>query len=147
MRYQQFGQRYILRLASGESLIATLTAFLKQAGVQFANVSAAGAVASVRLGYWNADTRQYAFRDFDEQLEVVSFQGNASLKDGEPFLHLHGVFGRSDYSTIGGHVQEARVHPTMEIWLRTEDIPVRRSKDPATGLDLLDLPDTAPSTH
>ena len=139
MRFQRFGERYIVRLESGESVIQSLTGLLASEQVAFANVSAAGAVSWVQLGYWNTATRAYEFREFDEQLEVVSFQGNASLKDNRPFLHIHGVFGRHDFSVVGGHVKEARVHPTFEVWLRTEDLPVERTKDQATGLDLLDL--------
>ena len=142
MRFQRFGDRYIVRLESGEPVIETLTEFLLSERIEFANLSAAGAVRSVRLGYWNADTRAYEYRDLDEQLEVVSFQGNSSLKDGQPFLHLHGVFGRRDFSVVGGHIKEARVHPTLEVWLRTETIAVRRARDETSGLDLLDLPRT-----
>lgn len=141
--FQRFGERYVVRLASGEPLMASLSSLLERERVEFASLSAAGAVASIRLAYWNAETRRYQEREFAEQLEVVSFEGNASLKDGRPFLHLHGAFARSDYSVIGGHIMEARVHPTMEVWLRTEDVPVRRAHDPATGLDLLDLPKQA----
>jgi predicted DNA-binding protein with PD1-like motif len=139
MRFQRFGERYIVRLEPGESVIQSLLDLLRSEHVAFANLSAAGAVSSVKLGYWNPSTRAYEHRDFDEQMEVVSFQGNASLKDGEPFLHLHGVFGRRDYSVVGGHIQEARVNPTFEVWLRTEDVPVCRAKDQATGLELLDV--------
>lgn len=141
MRFQQFHERYIVRLEMGELVIEKLAEFLRSEGIEFANLSAAGAVEGVRLAYWNANTQSYEYRDFDEQLEVVSFQGNASLKDEEPFLHIHGVFGRRDFSTIGGHIKEARVRPTLEIWLRTEEIPVRRVRDNLTGLDLLDLPE------
>jgi predicted DNA-binding protein with PD1-like motif len=140
MRYQPFGDRYIVRLESGEDVIQTLLAFLRRESIDFANISAAGAVASVRLAYWSAEARAYQERDFEEQLEVVSFQGNAALKDGKPFLHVHGVFGRPDFSVIGGHVREARVHPTLEVWLRAEAVPVRRVREDTTGLDLLDLP-------
>jgi predicted DNA-binding protein with PD1-like motif len=140
MRFQRFGDRFIVRLMSGEPLIKTLTAFLERENVEFANLSAAGAVRSVKLAYWNATSGEYEPRQFDEQMEVVSFQGNASLKDDKPFLHLHGVFGKRDFSVVGGHIQEATVHPTFEVWLRTEDVPVRRAKDSASGLDLLDLP-------
>jgi predicted DNA-binding protein with PD1-like motif len=139
MEFQNFSDRYVVRLESGEPVIETLTRFLSEQRIGFANVSAAGAVSRVRLGYWNAQSKEYQYKDFGEQLEVVSFQGNASLKEGKAFLHIHGVFGRSDYSVLGGHVKEAWVHPTFEIWLRTEDVPVRRSHDQATGLDLLDL--------
>ena len=82
-------------------------------------MSAAGAVQWARLAYWNARTQEYQYREFAaEQLEVVSFQGNATFKDGAPMLHIHGVFAREDYSVYGGHVKEARVHPTLEVWLR-----------------------------
>ncbi len=140
MRFQQFDDRYIVRLESGEPVIETLTQFLRAQQVEFANVSGAGAVQWVRLGYWNARTQAYEYREVAEQLEVVSFQGNSSLKEGEPFLHIHGVFGRQDFTALAGHIKEARVHPTLEVWLRTEAIPIRRTHDAATGLDLLDLP-------
>ena len=120
MQYQQFGERYIVRLESGEPIVETLTRFCKEQRIEFANLSAAGAVEWVRLGYWNARTRQYEYREVEEQMEVVSFQGNSSLKDGEPFLHLHGVFGRQDFSVLGGHIKEARTHPTLEAWLRAD---------------------------
>jgi len=126
---------------SGEPLMETLVGFLGDEQIEFANMSAAGAVRWARLAYWDAATKRYAAREFDHQMEVVSFQGNAALKDDKPFLHLHGVFGLSDFTVIGGHIQEATVHPTLEVWLRTEDVPVRRAEDPASGLDLLDLPE------
>jgi uncharacterized protein len=141
MKFKQFGRRYMLRLESGEAAMETLLRFLTDERIEFAFLSAAGALQSVRLGYWNAGTRAYDYRDFNEQLEVLSFQGNAALKDERPFLHVHGVFGRPDFSVIGGHLKEGRVHPTLEVWLRTEDASVRRTRDPSTGLDLLDLPE------
>lgn len=55
-------------------------------------------------------------------------------------VHLHVALGRADLTVIGGHLREAIVLPTLEVWLRTEPVDVRRTKDPATGLDLLDLP-------
>lgn len=139
MLFQQFGSRFVMRLESGEPVIETVTTFLDTRGVGFANVSAAGAASAVTLGYWDAGEKAYHYQDFREQVEAVSFQGNASLKDGRPFLHIHGVFGRRDYSVIGGHVKEVWAHPTFEVWLRTEDMAVRRERDAATGLDLLAL--------
>lgn len=141
MRFQQFGDRYIVRLEEGEPALATLKQLLISEDVGFASLSAAGAVQHVTLAFWNAETRAYEDREFNEQMEVVSFLGNASLKDGAPHLHIHGVFSRHDFSTVGGHVKEMTVRPTLEVWLRTEDVPVRRGKDPSTGLELLDLPE------
>ena len=140
MRVQRFDERFIVRIEAGERVVATLVDFLGREGVGFANLSAAGALSSAEIGFWDPGQRAYAYRQFDEQLEIVSFVGNASLRDGEPFLHLHVGLGRSDLSVVGGHLKEAIVHPTIEVWLRTEDVDVRRTRDPGTGLDLLDLP-------
>lgn len=140
MRVQRFDERFIVRIEAGEPVVATLLDFLRHEGVGFANLSAAGALSSARIGFWEPDRQAYAYREFDEQLEVVSFVGNASLLEGEPFLHVHVGLGRADLTVVGGHLQEAIVNPTIEVWLRTEDVNVRRTRDPETGLDLLDLP-------
>jgi predicted DNA-binding protein with PD1-like motif len=141
MRFQQFDERYIVRIEQGELVIDGLTDLLRREGIEFASLSAAGAVQWVNLGYWNADSRTYSYRDVYEQMEVVSFLGNASLNDDGPMLHIHGVFSRKDFTVLGGHVKEARAFPTLEVWLRTEEIPVRRVRDAASGLELLDLPE------
>lgn len=138
MRIQRFDERFIVRIEAGERVVASLLDFLRREGVGFANLSRQGL--SARLGFWKPDQRADDDREFDEQLEVVSFVGNASVRDGEPFLHLHVALGRADLSVVGGHLDEAVVHPTIEVWLRTEDVDVQRRRDPATGLDLLDLP-------
>ena len=140
MRVQRFDERFIVRIEAGEGVVASLVDFLGREQIGFANLSATGALSAARIGFWNPELREYAYREFDEQLEVVSFVGNASLRDGEPFLHLHVALGRSDFSVVGGHLQEAVVHPTLEVWLRTENLDVRRTKDATSGLDLLELP-------
>ena len=140
MRVQRFEERFIVRIETGEPVVATLIDFLRREGIGFANLSATGALSSARIGFWDPTQRDYVYRQSHEQLEIVSFVGNASLRDGEPFLHLHAGLGRSDLSVVGGHLEEAVVHPTIEVWLRTEDLDVRRTTDPETGLDLLDLP-------
>ena len=35
--------------------------------------------------------------------------------DGKPSVHVHAVLGRRDGTAMAGHLQEARVRPTLEI--------------------------------
>ena len=145
MQYQQVGDySYMIRLQSGEPVIETLTAFLRRIEAGFAGMSAFGAVEWAELAYWNSDTEQYEYRKFEEQMEVVSLGGNCSLKEGEPFLHVHCVLSRHDYSVLGGHLTEARVRPTLEVLLQTGPSQVRRTQDVDSGLYLLDLADKPP---
>ena len=70
MRHKNFGERYIVRLESGECAVERLMEFAATEHIGFANVSAAGAVNWVRLAYWNATTKKYEERE--EQRQPIS---------------------------------------------------------------------------
>lgn len=144
MRFQRFGSRLQVRLESGDPVMESLLRLLRSEAIGYAAVSGLGAVRQVRLSYWNAETREYEAHDVEEQLEVVSLVGNATIKDREPFLHLHISLGRRDLSTFGGHFNEAIAHPTLEVWLQPEETAVHRTLDEATGLAAMDLSDALP---
>ena len=141
MQFQRFGDRIQVRLESGERVMESLLGLLGDEGIGFAAVNGLGAVREVRLSYWNADTRQYETHDVVEQLEVVSLIGNVTVNDTQPFLHLHISLGRRDLSLFGGHFNDAVVHPTLEVWLHPEERPVHRTRDEATGLAVMELPE------
>ena len=72
-----------------------------------------------------------------EQVEVLSLIGDVALEDGEPKVHAHVVVGRSDGSTRGGHLIEARVRPTLEVILTESPAHLRKHHDPESGLALI----------
>lgn len=139
MEALRIGNDQLLRLDPGEDVLGRLRAHLAEDSVGCAFISATGGVSRVKLGYWDAGTAEYRYRDLEEQLEVLVLQGNASLKEAAPHLHLHAVLGRSDFSTVGGHVAAAVANPTLEIWVRTEDVEITRVKDEGSGLAVLAL--------
>ena len=63
--------------------------------------------------------------------------GNIALMNNEIIVHTHGVFGRQDLSTIGGHIKKLIVSATCEITLTTFEKDFTRSFDEKTGLNLL----------
>ena len=143
MRFQQFGDRFQLRIESGEELNATLKAFLVSREITFAQMTGLGAVKSATVSYWNSTTQQYETHERNEQMEVISLIGNVSMREGEPFAHIHLGLGRSDLSMIGGHFNAAIAHPTLEIWLTPVDATVTRVLDESCGLFLMDLSERA----
>lgn len=140
MQFQRFGAEHVLRLESGENVKEAITGYAGSAGIQSAHVEAIGALRDVRLRYWDATTRRYEDRGLREQLEVLSLSGNLTSADGGVKLHLHVVLGRRDFSVVGGHLRWGTAHPTLEVFLRPLGGPLRRSKDEASELDLLELP-------
>jgi uncharacterized protein len=141
MQFRRFGDRVVVRLESGERVAETLLGLLRAEGIGYAVVSGLGAVSQVQLSYWNAESRQYEAHEIEEQLEVVSLTGNVTLRETDPFLHLHVTLGRQDLTVLGGHFNDAVAHPTLEIWLQPENEPVQRVPDAASGLALMELPE------
>jgi predicted DNA-binding protein with PD1-like motif len=74
---------------------------------------------------------------------VLSLVGDIALADGEPQVHAHVVLGRADGSTVGGHLLEGRVWPTLEVIVTELPAALRKRHDEQTGLALIDL-DAAP---
>jgi len=141
MQFQRFSDGVVaVRLESGERVAETLLGLLRAEGIGYAAVSGLGAVSQARLSYWNSQSRQYEAHELEEQLEVVSLTGNVTLREGEPFLHLHIALGRQDLTVLGGHFNDAVAHPTLEIWLQPGNEPVRRVPDATSGLTLMELP-------
>ncbi len=143
MQFQRFGDRVQLRFESGENVAATLLEWLASENVGYATMTGLGAVSNATVSYWNSETREYEQHQLDEQMEVVSLVGNVSIKDAEPFTHIHVTLGRRDLSIVGGHLNDAVVHPNLELWLRPEATAIERTLDENSGLYLMDLTERA----
>lgn len=143
MRFQRFDDRVQVRIESGEHVAASLLAWLKAEGIGYATMTGLGAVSAATVSYWNATTREYEQHRLDEQMEVVSLIGNVSIKDGEPFTHIHVTLGRRDLSIVGGHFNDATVHPNLELWVRPEAQAIERTLDESCGLYLMKLSERA----
>ena len=76
-------------------------------------------------------------------MEVISLIGNVSMRESEPFAHVHLGLGRNDLTLIGGHFNAAIAHPMLEIWLTPIDATVTRVLDESCGLFLMDLSERA----
>lgn len=137
MQKKQTESGYILVLDRGDELIATLRSFASQCNVDTAFLRGLGAVDQLELGYFRPEKQRYERRRFDEELEVLTITGSISLLDDEPKPHVHGIFGRSDFSTLGGHVFEAVCSVTLEIEVLTTTETIRRGAVDYSDLQLM----------
>jgi predicted DNA-binding protein with PD1-like motif len=130
---------YAVVLSPGDEPVTCLTRFAAAEKLDAARLTAIGAFESAVLGFFDLERKDYVRIPIREQVEVVSFIGDIGLgPDGTPTLHAHVVVGRRDGSTCGGHLLEARVRPTLEVMLVESPGWLRRRKDAATGLALID---------
>jgi hypothetical protein len=124
-------------LKPGTALTSGLLAIAEREKIRTAKVEAIGGVNQLRLAYFNSRTRKYEEHDYDEFFEITSLIGNITLKDGEPFLHLHGTFGRRDMSVIGGHVISGMVFPLLEVLITPTKNRALRRFDEKMGLNAI----------
>lgn len=130
-------RRYVLRFDKGEEVMEGVAKFMKEQGIKACSFSGIGACENPELAFYNSHVKEYRRKPFLEEVEILSLTGNGSLKDGEPTLHVHGIFGKNDFSTIGGHVFKIPVSVTCEIFLIKLDGEIRRENNPEFNLNLL----------
>jgi len=115
-----------------------LEGFAREHGISAAHFTAIGAFREVTLAYFDWEKKDYREIPIAEQVEVLAMAGDIALKDGKPKVHAHLVVGRSDGSTRGGHLKEAKVRPTLEVMLTETSADLQRRFDPRSGLALID---------
>jgi len=123
------GQEIIVRLQSGEDFFEALGSLDLTGG---AIVCGIGMLRDVTLAFWTG--REYKEHRVSGPAELVSLQGNFSVRDGQPHIHCHAVLGLEDGSTVGGHLSKATVHETNEIYIRKLSGIVMERKQEPSGL-------------
>jgi predicted DNA-binding protein with PD1-like motif len=123
----------------GDDLIPILEQFAKEHALSASRLSAIGALRAAVLGYFDWERKDYDRIPVEEQVEVLSLNGDIALDGDRPKVHAHAVLGRRDGSTIGGHVLQATVQPTLEVLLVESPGYLRKTCDRETGLALIDV--------
>jgi predicted DNA-binding protein with PD1-like motif len=144
MKHIQQARSHVLVLDRGEELISSLGAFCAVHDIRNAWLSGLGGAAEVEIGFYDPNIKDYRWQTINEPLEILSLTGNLSYVEGEPFWHIHGVFGRSNFQTIGGHVRRLTVGLTGEMHITPLESDFTRLPDDTTGLKLITPIDPAP---
>lgn len=129
---------FVLVFETGDPVMETLQGFAAGERLDAASFTAIGAFSDAVLAWFDWDAREYRELPVREQVEVLAMTGDVALgPDGEPQVHAHAVCGRSDGATVGGHLMEAHVRPTLEVILREAPAHLSKRFDPESGLALI----------
>jgi uncharacterized protein len=126
-----------LVLDAGDEVMGKLHAFAAEHNLMASRLTAIGAFQRATLGYFNWERKAYERIPVDEQVEVLALVGDIALDGGKPKVHAHAVLGKRDGSTVGGHLLEAHVRPTLEVLLIESPAYLRRVHDAHSGLALI----------
>ncbi|MEJ2295665.1 MAG: DNA-binding protein [Candidatus Lokiarchaeota archaeon] len=130
----------VSRVFPGEDLIDAISEMVKKHDIKSGLINVIGALNKFTIGYFDIDNKEYLFKTFEENVELVNCMGNVAFKDGEPIIHLHFQVGRQDYSILGGHLgKPSIVSVTGEVYIYEIDTKISRKNDPNFDLSLLNL--------
>ena len=135
----QMGRVFLGLLPAEGDIIGALTEFCREHGVQAGWITAIGTVRQAEIGYLDHGRGEYLHIEVGQFMEIVSCQGNVSLKDGAPFVHLHIILSGPDGQTIAGHLFDSTVYVGEFCLQEVLGPELVRRPDEASGLTLWDL--------
>ena len=139
MQYKQVDKDYFIYIEKNEKVMDTLTRFCRDQAITNAKISGIGAVKQSEIGAYDTVGKEYIRKQFPDVWELVSYEGNVTLKDGDPFVHGHVVLSNHDMKTIGGHLFETTVAAVGEFFLRKFDNDAYREINEDVGLPCICL--------
>ena len=139
MQYQQNKNNYFIHIEKNEKVMDTLTRFCESEGIDNAKISGIGAVKNTEIGAYDTIKKEYIRKEFSDVLELVSYEGNITLKEGKPFVHAHVVLSDHDMKPYGGHLFETTVAAVGEFFLKRFDGNAFRELNEDVGLPCICL--------
>ena len=139
MKIRKLNGYVVMRLEKDEEIISTLTQGFQDAGIEGAFFYGLGVGKNIELGFFDAKTKKYFRKRFEDEYEFTSLVGNISLTEGQITVHCHVTITDSKFQASGGHLFEGVVPATLEIIAFPFSKPLVRRLDKTTGLNLLDL--------
>jgi len=131
------GKRIMARLTHGADLVDEIVAVAREHHIDLAQCWAIGAVKRARLAYYDQEGKAYWEFALDRHLEIVSFIGNVSRRDGLPAVHAHAAFADEEGRMYGGHIAAGcEVFACELLLVAYSGELLEREHDEVTGLPL-----------
>jgi hypothetical protein len=131
-------KNYAIILAKGDEVMSGLTDFAMQNKVASASFTAIGAFSHATVAWFDDSKKEFKLIPIEQQVELVSMIGDIALVNDRPAVHTHVSVASSDGTVRGGHVINAFVFPTLELFMTVYPTPLHKESDEATGLKLID---------
>lgn len=119
--YQKSNNTYILRLDVGQEICSEIKKFCLEHNIKGASVQGIGFADNIKLGTYNSEKQDYDRFVFEKGHEITSLVGNVTTKGEDLIVHLHGNFSNEKCEIIGGHLFEAMIALTAEIFITELD--------------------------
>ena len=124
------GRDFELVFGKGDEIASGLAEFAEKYHIKTCHFTAIGALDSAVLGWFDPEKRAYKKILINQEAEIISFAGNIVMTNGKPNVHAHVVLALPDGTTRGGHLVEAHVSLTLQLFL--EELDAVRASEPSS---------------
>jgi uncharacterized protein len=131
-------KQYAVIFYQGDEAFSGLLAFAEKYHVTSGHFTAIGAVSGATVAWFDPQRKMYKKIPVVGQHEVIGMSGDIALYRDKPVVHTHMLVGNPDGTTVGGHVLEAYVSPTLEVMVTVDPKAMQKRFDPETDLTLID---------
>ena len=128
---------FALVFDKNDDFMDELRRFAEAREVAAGHFTGIGAFQEATIAFFVRGKSDYEEIPVREQVEVLSLTGNIAAFENASKFHVHTVLGRRDGSTLGGHLIEGTIWPTLEVFLTETESDLTRETDEETGLALL----------
>ena len=139
MQYKKADKDHFIYIEKNEKVMETIARYCIEKDIKNAKLSGIGAVRETEIGAYDTVAKEYIRKEFSGVLELISFEGNVTLKEGSPFVHAHVVLSDHQMGTLGGHLFETTVAAVGEFFLREFDGEAYRELNTDVGLPCICL--------
>ena len=136
MEYRRFGDTLVCRMERGEEILTQLKNIAEKENIKLAEVRALGAIDDFTVGCYDVNEQKYYKNHFTFPAEITMLYGNITTMDGKYYAHIHLTAADKEGHAFGGHLNEARIFATGELFIRVLDGTVEREKDERIGLNV-----------
>lgn len=126
-----------LILEKGEAIHHGIAQVAKDQGLPGGFVTGIGVVKDVVIGFFDIASKGYKEKRLGGAVELLGLNGDISWEGDDPIIHLHAVIGLEDGSVLGGHLLQARIGVTGEIFIHRMGTRLERQKVKEFGLSLI----------
>ena len=139
MEYKRIENKIIFRLEMGDFLMESAKRIAAAENIKLASINGIGACSKIEMGYIDLSIKEYVFKTFEGNMEILHATGNITLKDGEPFPHIHISVADDTCKAFGGHLNEATISATFEGIMQIIDHEIHREFNEDLGLALMNV--------
>ncbi|HEX3998710.1 MAG TPA: PPC domain-containing DNA-binding protein [Pirellulales bacterium] len=124
---------------AGDDCMTELKRFAADEQLSAAHFTGIGALERLTVAWFDLKSQSYQPIEINEQVELLSLIGDIAESNGKPAVHAHICVAKRDGSAHGGHLQNGRVRPTLELIVIESPAHLRKTFRPEFGLALIDL--------